>query len=252
MIGDQSRTTIADHSPRITNHCEIPTSSLDNPAPADDCAFPVSALFFKRFLKRPFQVASIVPSSKALVERVASKMDFSQPRVIAEYGPGEGVHSREIVRRMSADSHLLLFELDAAFSRALERQFADDPRVHVIHGDAASLPYELKRRGIASCDYILSGIPFSILKIDKKRALLRKTYDALAPDGSFIIYQVTNELKQHATLFEHGESEYFLQNIPPMFITVFHKTPPPDSRERRTAQSKRFSRLAGVGADRSA
>jgi len=186
------------------------------------------------------------------VERVASKMDFSQPRVIAEYGPGEGVHSREIARRMSADSHLLLFELDAAFSRALERQFAGDPRVHVIHGDAASLPYELKRRGIACCDYILSGIPFSILKIDKKRALLRKTHDALAPGGSFIIYQVTNELKQHATFFEHAESEYFLQNIPPMFITVFHKTPSPHSRERRTTQSKRFSRLAGVGADRSA
>ena len=59
----------------------------------------MSTLFFKRFLKRPFQIASIVPSSKALVERVASKMDFNQPRVIAEYGPGEGVHSREIVRR---------------------------------------------------------------------------------------------------------------------------------------------------------
>jgi len=186
------------------------------------------------------------------VERVASKMDFSQPRVIAEYGPGEGVHSREIARRMSADSHLLLFELDAAFSRALERQFAGDPRVHVIHGDAASLPYELKRHGIACCDYILSGIPFSILKIDKKRALLRKTHDALAPGGSFIIYQVTNELKQHATFFEHAESEYFLQNIPPMFVTVFHKTPSPHSRERRTARSKGSSRLAGVGADRSA
>ena len=83
-----------------------------------------------------------------MVERVASKMDFSQPRVIAEYGPGEGVHSREIARRMTPDSHLLLFELDAQLARALERQFAGDRRVHVIHGDAASLPYELKRRGI--------------------------------------------------------------------------------------------------------
>ncbi|MGE5207695.1 MAG: class I SAM-dependent methyltransferase, partial [Alphaproteobacteria bacterium] len=159
----------------------------------------MSTLFFKRFLKRPFQIASIVPSSKALVERVASKMDFSGPRVIAEYGPGEGVHSRQIARRMTPDSHLLLFELDAALARSLERQFSADPRVHVIHGDAASLPFELKRHGFTSCDYILSGIPFSILKIEKKRALLRKTYDALKPDGKFIIYQVTNELKQHAT-----------------------------------------------------
>ena len=179
-------------------------------------------------------------------------MDFTQPRVIAEYGPGEGVHSREIARRMTQDSHLLLFELDAAFARDLKRQFANDPRVHVVHGDAATLPYELKRRGFAECDYILSGIPFSILKIEKKRALLQKTYDSLVVDGSFIIYQVTNELKQHAKLFEHGESEYFLQNIPPMFITVFHKTPSPRRRSRRTPERKRVPGLVSVGADGSA
>ena len=179
-------------------------------------------------------------------------MDFTEPRVIAEYGPGEGVHSREIARRMTPDSHLLLFELDAALARALERQFSTDPRVHVIHGDAASLPFELKRRAFTSCDYILSGIPFSILKIEKKRALLRKTYDALKPDGKFIIYQVTNELRQHATIFQQAESEYFLQNIPPMFITVFHKLPSQQGGGRSSAQLKRRSRLAGVGAERSA
>src|SRR5437764_10510886 len=210
------------------------------------------ALFFKRFLQRPLQIASIVPRSKALVERVASKMDFTQPRVIAEYGPGEGVHSREIARRMTPDSQLLLFELDPALARALERQFAGDRRVHVIHGDAASLPYEMKRRGFASCGYILFGVPFSILKIEKKRALLRKTYDALKPDGKLIIYQVTNELRQHATIFQRDDSEYFLQNIPPMFITVFHKTPSAQAAGRPSMKPKRLPRLPGVGADRSA
>jgi phosphatidylethanolamine/phosphatidyl-N-methylethanolamine N-methyltransferase len=203
----------------------------------------MSVLFFKRFLQRPFQIASIVPSSKALVERVGEKIDFERARVIAEYGPGEGVHSREIARRMRPDSQLLLFELDPAFSRDLERQFADDPRVHVLNQDAAKLPQEMQRRGIAQCDYILSGIPFSILNIDKKRRLLRKTYDALAPGGSFIIYQVTNELKQHATIFDHAESEYFLQNIPPMFITVFRKANVLNGRLRRAIQRRphRFS-----------
>jgi phospholipid N-methyltransferase len=183
----------------------------------------MSALFFKRFLQRPFQVASIIPSSRALVDRVADKVDFERARVIAEYGPGEGVHSRELARRMRPDTQLLLFELDAAFSRDLQRQFAGDPRVHVINGDAATLTQEMQHRGIAHCDYILSGIPFSILNISKKRALLQKTHDALAPGGRFIIYQVTNELKQHAKIFPQAKSEYFLQNIPPMFITVFRK-----------------------------
>jgi phospholipid N-methyltransferase len=185
----------------------------------------MNALFFKRFLQRPFQIASIVPSSRALVERVAAKIDFDRARVIVEYGPGEGVHSREIARRMRSDSRLLLFELDPVFCRDLERQFADDRRVIVLNRNAADLPLEIHGRGITHCDYILSGIPFSILEKDKKRALLKATYDALAPGGSFIIYQVTNELKQHATIFDHAESEYFLQNIPPMFITEFRKGP---------------------------
>jgi phospholipid N-methyltransferase len=183
----------------------------------------MSALFFKRFLQKPFQIASIMPSSKALVERVAGKMDFGAPRIVAEYGPGEGVHSRELANRMDAQSQLFLFELDRAFSRDLERQFAEDRRVHVINRDAASLGEELARHGIQQCDYILSGIPFSILPIKKKRALLQETYDALKPGGAFIIYQVTNELRQHATFFDRAESEYCLQNIPPMFVTVFHK-----------------------------
>jgi phospholipid N-methyltransferase len=199
-------------------------SSLDNSSLEGDYSKPMSVLFFKRFLQRPFQIASIVPSSKALVERVAEKIDFSRARVIAEYGPGVGVHSREIARRMRPDCQLLLFELDPAFSRDLERQFASDTRVHVINDDALRLSRQLRHRRIEACDYIVSGIPFSILKIDKKRALLQKTYKALVPGGRFIIYQVTNELRQHAKIFERAKSEYFLQNIPPMFITVFEKT----------------------------
>jgi phospholipid N-methyltransferase len=195
----------------------------------------MSVLFLKRFLQKPFQVASIIPSSKAMVERVSDKIDFARAGVIAEYGPGVGVHSREIARRMRPDAQLLLFELDGAFCRDLRKQFANDPRVHVINDDAARLPDELRRLNIARCDYIVSGIPFSILAKDKKQALLRKTYEALADDGAFVIYQVTNELRQHATEFEHAESEYFLQNIPPMFITVFRKRQPTNGYAQREA-----------------
>jgi hypothetical protein len=55
-------------------------------------------------------------------------------------------------------------------------------------------------------------------------------------------------LKQHATHFARAESEYFLQNIPPMFITVFQKEHPLDHRERRPLPGANFS----VSAHRSA
>src|SRR5688572_19657133 len=186
----------------------------------------MSAIFLKRFLQRPFQVASIIPSSRTLIRRVAAKMDFSQPRLIVEYGPGEGCHTREIVRRMHPGSQVILFELDPEFAQYHADQFRGDSRVTVLNTDAARLAQELNRRGQTHCDYIISGIPFSILEPEKKRELLRSTYDSLASHDSaaFIIYQVTNELVAHCRHFPRAESEYCLQNLPPMFVTKFYKT----------------------------
>lgn len=127
----------------------------------------MSAIFLKRFLQRPFQVASIIPSSRTLIRRVADRMDLSQPRVIVEYGPGEGCHTREIVRRMHPDSHLILFELDPELAQHLKDQFRADRRVTVLNADCATLSDALARRGHPHCDYIVSGIPFSILEPEK-------------------------------------------------------------------------------------
>ena len=153
-------------------------------------------------------------------------MDFSQPRVIVEYGPGEGCHTREIVRQMHPDSQVILFELDPELAQHLQEQFRGDSRITVLNTDAALLSQELLKRGLTHCDYVVSGIPFSILEPDKKRELLRSTFDSLAPldSSAFIIYQVTNELVQHCRHFPRLESEYCLQNIPPMFVTKYYKT----------------------------
>ena len=187
----------------------------------------MSALFLKRFLRNPFQVASIVPSSKALIRRVAAKLDYSGPRVIAEYGPGEGCHTREIVRRMHPESSLLLFELDAALCVHLQKQFADDKRISVHNLDCARLPDVLAEKGLTHCDYIVSGIPFSILEKEKKREILTNTHAVLRaePHAAFVIYQVTNELRTrgHCDHFAHAESEWCFINLPPMFVTKFFK-----------------------------
>jgi len=184
------------------------------------------ALFLRRFLQRPMRVASIIPSSRTLTRRVANHMDLTQPRVIVEFGAGEGCHSREILARMHPASHLILFELDPKLARHLSRQFHGDPRVTVLNADCATLIPELARRGHASCDYIVSGIPFSLLHPTKKYELLRHTFDALAsnPTSAFIIYQTTNELLAHCRHFFRAESRYCLQNFPPMFVAKFHKT----------------------------
>jgi phosphatidylethanolamine/phosphatidyl-N-methylethanolamine N-methyltransferase len=126
---------------------------------------------------------------------------------------------------MHPESRLLLFELDPELANHLRHYFRDDPRISVLNTDAADLPKELATLGIEYCDYVVSGIPFSTMEIKKKRLLLQRIHESLAPnaDSAFIIYQVTNELTGHAKLFPRVKSEYCLQNIPPMFVTVFFK-----------------------------
>jgi phospholipid N-methyltransferase len=152
-------------------------------------------------------------------------MDLTQPRLIVEYGPGEGCHTREIVRRMHPDSQVLLFELDPELAEHLQRQFRHESRVTILNADAVTLQAELAKRGHSHCDYVVSGIPFSLLGVRKKRDLLQRTYHALAPrsGAAFITYQMTSELVGHCRHFARFESEYCLPNIPPMFVLKFYR-----------------------------
>lgn len=183
-----------------------------------------ATLLFRRFLADPLKVAYVVPSSKGMVKRVLDRMDFEKARVLVEFGGGEGCYTRQIVRRMSPDSKLLVFELDPHLAEHLRRQFRDDPRVFIYQTDAALFRDELHKLGLRHADYVISGIPFSYIDPKAKKVILHSVHDGLNHDGVFIVYQVSMELKGHARMFPGCEVEYFLANIPPMFILAFHKS----------------------------
>ncbi len=184
----------------------------------------MSAILFRRFLARPLQVAYVVPSSKAMVKRVLKRMDFVQAKTIVEFGGGEGCYTREILKHLRPDGRLLVFELDPHLAEHLRKQFHDDSRVLIYESDAAHFRDELHKLGIDHADYVISGIPFSYIEPQKKKEILHAVHDGLKPDGLFCVYQVSMELKRHARMFAATEVEYFLANIPPMFIIAFHKS----------------------------
>lgn len=184
----------------------------------------MSAILFRRFLADPLKIAYVVPSSKALIRRVLDRMDFAKARVFVEFGAGEGCYTRELAKRLAPDAKLLTFELDPHLADHLRTQFRDDPRVLVYNQDAATFREELHKLGFREADYVVSGIPFSYLEPKKKKEILIAVHEGLTPDGQFIVYQVTPELKGHTRMFAAHEVEYFLANLPPMFIVACHKS----------------------------
>ena len=183
----------------------------------------MSFLFFKRVLANPIRVGYLVPSSGFLTRQTAKRIDFSKPRVVIELGPREGCHTRQIVRRMSAESRLILVELDQHFANHLKKQFAKDKRVTVIQANASQLVATLEELGITNPDYIVSGIPFSIMNRELREEVLTSIALAMGPETIFITYQVSLQISEHE-LFDLSRHTHCLLNVPPIKVLELRKS----------------------------
>jgi len=183
----------------------------------------MSLLFFKRVLANPLRVGYVVPSSPFLTGQVARRLDFSKPRIVVELGPGEGCHTRKIVRRMDPASKLILIELDEEFVGHLKKSFVNDPRVTVLHTDALHLPDVLQKLGHTRCDYLVSGLPFLVIEEKIRTRILQNIAEVMDEKSRFITYQVTAQLCDQDHLFELAGKEYCPLNIPPINVFEFKK-----------------------------
>jgi phospholipid N-methyltransferase len=174
-------------------------------------------LFFKTFLANPFAIGSIIPSSKHLVADLLDGIDFTQAKTIVEYGPGTGVFTDEIVRRLAPDAKFLCIEIMDDFYNTLKARY-DDPRVILIHGSAADVEKLLAEHGLGQADAVVSGLPFTSLPDELRHDILSATTRALKPEGRLVLYQyslyVTGHLKKY---FKAIQTRYTLLNVPPAF-----------------------------------
>jgi phospholipid N-methyltransferase len=158
------------------------------------------ALFALNFFKHPKMLGSIIPSSRFLIERVLSEVDWHRARVMVEYGPGVGTFTSEILKRMSPDGVLIVFETNPDFVQFLRASFPD-PRLQVVHGSAAEVKTVLTGRGLEGADYVISGIPFSTLPEQVRADILEATRGALTPEGAFLVYQFSPKVLQYLEQF---------------------------------------------------
>lgn len=171
--------------------------------------------FFVQFLKNWKTVGSITPSSRFLAQKIAQQIDFSRARNIVELGPGTGVITRELLARMDPAAKLYAIETNPEFCKALTSNI-NDPRLRVLHTSALHLPRYYRPQTV---DYIVSGIPLTLLGKEETKNLINAGINVLKPGGRNIQYQyslVSQELLE--SLFEEVDISFTLLNTPPAFI----------------------------------
>lgn len=179
-------------------------------------------MFFRRFLRHPTTVASVVPSSRFLTRRLADVACMGRPHTVVELGPGTGCTTRALLRVLPRDTRLLAIDLDEQFVDNLRGE--QDERLIVHHGSAERLHDILHMHGLPAPDLVMSGIPFSTMPPECARRIAHQVWTGLAPGGRFLAYQMRGHVARFAREWMgRPQVRIEVRNVPPMRIYCWSK-----------------------------
>ena len=177
--------------------------------------------FFLNALLSGGKVGAISTSSNYVLEGVLKHVEGPLGTVV-EYGPGDGVMTKKILKLLGPQGKLIVIESDSKFAKVLRE--INDPRLEVIEGNVEEvINRETWQTG--DVDLVLSSIPFSFLAPGERDRVIQRTHAILAPHGSCIVFH------QYSTLIRETLEKYFAtvtvefepRNIFPCFILVARK-----------------------------
>lgn len=180
--------------------------------------------FLSTFLLEPFTVGSVWPSSETLARLVADSCDIQSGHTVVELGPGTGVVTRQLLRRVQEEGgrRLVGVEINRTSATVLRRVL---PACEVIHGSAEHLP---RFFGQSGADCIISGLAWGNMMPRLQNRILAAILRALAPGGQFVGFgyihatwypttrRFQNRLRQRFARVE--TSPVIWKNLPPAFI----------------------------------
>ncbi|WBO22538.1 class I SAM-dependent methyltransferase [Sphingomonas abietis] len=179
------------------------------------------AMFFRGFLKHPVMVGSIIPSSKAVINRMLAPVDWANTKLFVEYGPGVGTFTRPILERLAPDATLVAIDTNPDFCEYLKISIPDS-RLQIVNGSAVDVNEILEQLGFGQADYACSGLPFSTLPPGIGPAIADATSAALRPGGAFLVYQFNPKVRDIvAPSFKHVDHAFEFWNVPPAQLWWF-------------------------------
>jgi phospholipid N-methyltransferase len=188
---------------------------------------PAPALPQLDFLRETFrnlrETGSVAPSSRFLCKAIADKIEPARAKVVVELGPGDGVVTRYILRRLQPDARLLIFEINPVFVEKISQGF-DDPRMTLIHDSAEHMGRYFQELGVESVDYFISGIPFIMLPDALAESITGECLRWLRPGGLFVQFHYAPlMLPFYRRIFGNTDVDIVPLNLPPALVVSCRK-----------------------------
>ncbi len=172
-------------------------------------------VFLEGFLEHPVMVGSIIPSSRATINKMLAPVKWDECKLFVEYGPGVGTFCRPVLERLRRDGQLIVIDTNPLFIDYL-RATISDSRLIAVLGSAADVEDIVLAHGHDHADYVLSGLPFSTLPGGVGPAIAEATHRVLRPGGAFLVYQFTAKARDFmAKHFTHIDAGFEFWNVLP-------------------------------------
>lgn len=181
--------------------------------------------FLIEYLKSPRTIGAVAPSSKKLAEKMSRDIDFERAKCIVEYGPGTGVFTEKLMKKLKKHTILLLIEYNEDFCKQLEEKYGEHGNVIIVNDSAENVDKYLEKYNIDEVDYVVSGLPFASLPKNVSSKILETTKEILKKNGLFITFQYTLLKKGYiASYFENIRLDRVVLNIPPAYVLKCQNT----------------------------
>ena len=144
---------------------------------------------FKEFMteikNQPQSIGAVMPSGDKLADLITEQALLESAHTVVEIGPGTGVFTKRIVKKVPKGATYFAIELNESFVSTLHKQFPDVP---VYQDSAEHIKKYLLQEGKEHCDRIISGLPWTAFKESHQAKLLDALHDALEDGGLFLTF----------------------------------------------------------------
>jgi phospholipid N-methyltransferase len=141
--------------------------------------------FLSSAVRAPAVVGAIAPSGRALSDLLASVAPATPSSVVVELGPGTGVVSAALRRRLPEGARHVAVELDPGMVAHLRRT---RPWLEVVEGDAIDLQKLLADVGVTRADAVVSGLPWTLFPAAAQSGIIEQVMRVLAPGAAFTTF----------------------------------------------------------------
>ena len=116
--------------------------------------------FLQAFLKNPFKVGAVAPSSSDLAWQMLEGILPDKDNIVIELGVGTGAITKHITEILPDDRSYLGIELDKSMVSSLKVRY---PELSIVQGNACELSALHNASGLGKASYILCCLPFLTL-----------------------------------------------------------------------------------------